>query len=219
MSRASRDLTAAGWVTLAVAGQGAALSLITAGKSVGYQHYIPLSELTSRPLAALVLALQAVAVVWGMRGAASALLAHARKFLTGWRLPVFALVMVLSSATVGRDIPRYVGELALSSAVQLLGILSVVLAVRSIGSERLGGLRRRFDALLGEDVAGGEAVQPKLDRFAWVTAALVTVVCAALAVLVYQRHPHLQDEVAYLFQARTFATGHLALPSPPVPAA
>ena len=44
-------------------------------------------------------------------------------------------------------------------------------------------------------------------------------VSALLSVLVYERHPHLQDEVAYVLQARYFAAGSLAMPTPPIPAA
>jgi hypothetical protein len=36
---------------------------------------------------------------------------------------------------------------------------------------------------------------------------------------VYERHPHVQDEVKYLYQARYFAAGHLAMAPPPVPRA
>ena len=40
-----------------------------------------------------------------------------------------------------------------------------------------------------------------------------------LAIFAYQRHPHVPDEVSYLFQARYFAEGVLWMPAPPVPAA
>ena len=40
-----------------------------------------------------------------------------------------------------------------------------------------------------------------------------------LAVLSYQRIPHIPDEVVYLLHARYFAAGMLTMPAPPVPAA
>ncbi len=93
------------------------------------------------------------------------------------------------------------------------------LAVASIPTDSLHRLRAVFDRLLREAVPFGDDIAPRVDKFAFVTAIAVMVVCALLAAFVYQRHPHLQDEVAYLFQARTLATGRVALPNPPVPSA
>jgi 4-amino-4-deoxy-L-arabinose transferase-like glycosyltransferase len=44
-------------------------------------------------------------------------------------------------------------------------------------------------------------------------------VAAYVSSEVLQRMPHVQDSVAYLFQAKTFALGRLTVPVPPVPAA
>src|SRR5215831_9543956 len=50
--------------------------------------------------------------------------------------------------------------------------------------------------------------------------ALVVTSCASLlALFVYQNHPHVPDEVGYLYHARYFARGMLTMPAPPVPAA
>src|SRR5262249_53116170 len=45
----------------------------------------------------------------------------------------------------------------------------------------------------------------------------VVLVAASLSLFVYQRHPHVPDEVMYFYQARYFASGHLSNPAPPVP--
>ena len=42
---------------------------------------------------------------------------------------------------------------------------------------------------------------------------------AAVAFFAFERLPHLEDEVAYLFQAKTMALGHLTVPSPARPEA
>ncbi len=55
------------------------------------------------------------------------------------------------------------------------------------------------------------------DRIRLVLAGFVTLVAAALAVVSYQRHPHVPDEVVYLLQASYFAAGRLTMPLPPVP--
>ena len=52
----------------------------------------------------------------------------------------------------------------------------------------------------------------------WALAVFATVASALLARYGFQMIPHVEDEVAYAFQARTFAGGHLAVPAPPGPA-
>lgn len=205
------------WLLVAVGGQAAALSLIDAGRSIRYQHYVPLAQLPSRPLAVGILVFQAVLVVWGLRSFPGSLLAIARRVLPGWRLPVLILATAASAATVGRDIPRFVSEAGLSTLIQLMSVVTIVLAVRALPDDGLRVLRTMFDRVLGADIPFGADVRPRLDRFAWVTAAIVSVGCALLSVIVYERHPHLLDEVVYLLQARTFASLRIALPSPPSP--
>ncbi len=59
----------------------------------------------------------------------------------------------------------------------------------------------------------------RLDRFALLAAGWVVLICALLAVYSYQKHPHVPDEVSYIYQARYFAAGMLDMPAPPVLAA
>ena len=210
---------ATGWALLLVTGQAAALSLIHAGRSVGYQHYLPIAELPSRPIGLAVVLAQGALVVWGLSGVAPSLIRRVRQVLPTWRLPALILMMAASAATVGRDLPRWLGESALSLWVQCLSLCTVVLFARALPDDVVERLRRWRDALLGSGVPVSDDEAPRVDRFALITAALVVLACALLAVFVYERHPHLQDEVAYLFQARTLATGRIALPNPPVPRA
>jgi len=55
------------------------------------------------------------------------------------------------------------------------------------------------------------------DRFILFVCAVAFVVTALVAYFVFERLPHLEDEVAYLFQARTVAAGRLTVPSPAQP--
>lgn len=58
-----------------------------------------------------------------------------------------------------------------------------------------------------------------LTRIAPIAPALLTVIAAlVLSHFAFQSMPHVEDEVAYLFQARTFASGALSLPAPPAAA-
>jgi 4-amino-4-deoxy-L-arabinose transferase-like glycosyltransferase len=52
-----------------------------------------------------------------------------------------------------------------------------------------------------------------------VLCAVALIVTAAIAFFAFERLPHLEDEVAYLFQARTLALGRLTVPSPEPPEA
>jgi len=51
-------------------------------------------------------------------------------------------------------------------------------------------------------------------RFILLICGLAFVATAAVAFFAFERLPHLEDEVAYLFQAKTMALGHLTVPSP-----
>ena len=46
---------------------------------------------------------------------------------------------------------------------------------------------------------------------------LAVLASAFITERVYERIPHLEDELAYVWQARTVASGHLTLPTPPNP--
>ena len=51
-------------------------------------------------------------------------------------------------------------------------------------------------------------------RFILLICGLAFVATAAVAFFAFERLPHLEDEVAYLFQAKTMALGHLTVLSP-----
>lgn len=51
-----------------------------------------------------------------------------------------------------------------------------------------------------------------------VPAVIAVLASLALSWFAFEHMPHVEDEFAYLFQARTFAAGHLTLPAPPVAA-
>lgn len=215
MSVARPRAGALGWAALLVLGQAATLAMIRAGTAVGYQHYIPAWQLPgAAPRWALAILLLEVLLVaraaWGHRDAIGRTIAGVGR----WRLALIALVCVGSSATLSRQPLVFGGELVLASAIQLVhlgALLCFAAALSPSASARAASLA---DRLLGP---GGDTPTPGgPDRIDWMLAAWVIVVAALLAVLSYQRHPHVPDEVSYILQARYFAHGMLAMPAPPV---
>ncbi len=62
-----------------------------------------------------------------------------------------------------------------------------------------------------------EASLTRADRLILIICLLAFLSTTAVAASAFERLPHLEDEVAYLFQARTLALGRLTVPSPSQP--
>lgn len=209
---------AAWWGALFVVGQGAALQLIFAGNTLHYQHYLPWGELTTvgrLPVAMLVA--QMVLVAIGLARLAPAIGGWLRAKLGTWRVLLLLALLVLSGATVSADVHVYARELVTASVVQLIAIGNLIVLVAAIPRATLVAFGEWADRSLGARSAEGVATSGGLDRFAAWCAVLATVACALLALFIYEGHPHVQDEVKYLFQARYLAHGMLAMAPPPVP--
>jgi len=215
-STGTQVAAAARWLALCLLGQAAALQLMRAGMMVGYQHYERISELASRDVFALLLIVaQSVIVLNAARVRLGAWLNTVSTLLGPWRSAFLAVAFVLTSATLSKAVSDYVGELLLASFIQLINLAAIILAMEALPQSAAQRLRQRFDALLGPaDVSGGG-----VDRFALIAAAWIFAACGFLAYVIYQNHPHVPDEVVYLYHARYFAKGMLSMPLPPVPAA
>jgi hypothetical protein len=57
----------------------------------------------------------------------------------------------------------------------------------------------------------------RFDRFALFLSLLGILVSALVAWYVFERMPHIEDEIAYVWQARVMAAGNLTIPTPPHP--
>ncbi len=210
----------AGWAALFLVGYAAQLQLLEAGKTARYQHLaLGSGGWAARwPFAAL-LGLQAVLVLWGIRGRWPAIAAWVRSRLRPWQVVALLLAAVLCSATLSRDIPAYLAELVAAPLLQASSLATLVLAVWELPPPVLDRLATGFRRILGPESPGEQPEPGGVDRFAVGLAAVGTGLTALLAVASYQAHPHLPDEVSYLLQARFFAAGRLAVEAPPVPRA
>jgi 4-amino-4-deoxy-L-arabinose transferase-like glycosyltransferase len=206
------------WLGLAVLGQAASLQLIEAGSGVGYQHY---SLVTAAPgpgaIPYLIVGIQMLAVALGLR--------PVLRRITGWLvethrplgLAVAAAAVVLSAAALSRDPLLWAGETALATLVQLINLANIIVFAAALPPSTL----RAIGAWPGDarSTADGDHGHRARDRVPLLAALWVLVVSTILVLVVYERHPHVPDEVVYLYHARYFAAGMLSIPAPPVPSA
>ena len=207
----------AAWFGVALVGAASVLQLVEAGPAIRYQHIAPAWTLLDRqwlPWTCIVIA-QGLLVARGCsRRWAS--LGHWTRGLTRSQLAIAVLLLALSSATVSADVRRYLTEIPVAASIQAINVLNVVLIAAAFPESRLERLTQWLDEHLGRASPDHSPEPGGIDRFA-VGAAIWTVALAALlSVLSYERHPHVPDEVSYLYQARYFAKGLLDLPVPPV---
>jgi hypothetical protein len=200
----SRMRVAGLWFSLAIVGQSCALQLIDAGRHIHYQHLLPLATLLrDRPFLLAICAVQALAALVA--------LARSRVVIRQWlveRFGAWKLLLVLAlisggAAALSRDIPQYFEELALASCLQAVQVANAILIGLALPPDTWKRLWARLETR----------------GFATAAAVWVFGASAVLAVVSYQLHPHLEDEVVYLLHARYFAAGKLTLPAPPVPKA
>jgi len=189
------------WLILALAGEAAALRLIDAGPLIHYQHY----RLSFTPSwAAAVLAVQFVFVVTGILRRRSAILNGLRSVGRPWRIAAVAALSLCVAAALSRDQKFFLLEWSFAALIQVVNAGNILLAVWDFPS---GGLQT-FERCLNRLLQSRGLI---LAAAVW-----VTVISAVLNWFVYQHHPHIADEVAYLYNARYFAAGELVMPPPPL---
>ena len=208
---------AGAWLALALLGQTASLALYVAGPHVSYHHYRLEHSTWLTATIASVLAAQALLVGVGLVRHATELRAALQRALPGWRLLAGGALALAAAAKISRPAERSALEFALALALQLVALGNLALAVRALTPDALRGFGSGFERVLGPPSASPEP--GGLDAFAWCTAGAACALAALLNVAVYERVPHVPDEVVYLLHARYFAAGRLWLDPPPVPAA
>ncbi|MEJ7712601.1 MAG: glycosyltransferase family 39 protein [Pyrinomonadaceae bacterium] len=105
----------------------------------------------------------------------------------------------------------YASELHFAAFVQAVNFANLLLMAWALPQETIDRLKRYLDNSFGQVSAG------KIDRYAVCAAVWVTLLASALSFFIYERHPHVPDEVSYLAQAKYFAEVMLTMPVPAVP--
>ena len=204
----TRWLRAALWGSVLLAGQASTLQFLDAGRLIHFQHYrVPARWLAEvHPVALGVAALECVLVAFALRKRAGGWILRLVGNLRPWRVLLLVLFCAATSAALSREPAFYLFDVAFAVFVQLLHLGALALAVDALPRDAAAGMLKRFSAVPARRIV--------------ITCALgVTAACSVLTCFVYQRHPHVADEVVYLYHARYFAAGRLTLELPPVPAA
>ncbi|NIT99564.1 MAG: hypothetical protein GWN01_01050, partial [Nitrosopumilaceae archaeon] len=204
----------AGWFSLLVIGQAISLQLIEAGNQIGYQHYR--IENTYQLVLIGLFIVQTVMAIWGLSKYWQSIWNWIRINLNVWQIILIGFIFILSSTALSRNIPEYLAELIFAAFIQVVNLVTVVLAVHAIPPEVLQNIKGKFEKwfpLWSKDK------HKKIDRFAILCALWVFGFALILNIFSYERHPHIPDEVVYLYQAEYFSEGHLTLNLPPFPEA
>lgn len=205
--------TAAAWLALGVVGQAVALQMIVAGIEIRYAHYRLVGTLISdSPWLLATLAFQTIAVSVGFRNRFALVFKWLTRNFRFWQLSAIALAFVLTGTTVSRDTGYYVQEVIFATFVQTLNLINILLVAWSLPNSVLASLRSFAARLNGTGTFGISRTKLLVILLGILAAAL----SALLSFVSYERHPHLGDEVAYLYHARYLATGALWMPTPSV---
>lgn len=213
---------AAGWFALFLAGQGLSLQLIDAGTAIHYQHYRVIQGFGTSRDAVLValLVLQVLAVIVGSRSIISQVIAWIMSHLGFTRLLIVFVILVSLSVFPSRELHLFALELLISGIIVTTQLACLVLGLMAIPSDTLSQWGTRINGFIGGSPPT-QAVSPATgsNRLVIACAAWVIAISTALAFFSYERHPHIPDEVAYIYHANYFAEGRLSTPVPPVPEA
>jgi hypothetical protein len=209
------------WLWMGLVGQAVTLQLVQAGKTMSYQHYRPFNQLTSSEFLpfTLFLIVQTVVVLVAIFRRREEITNGLRTHFKWWQIAGILVVSTVFSATVSPSPVRFLSELVLAAFIQMINLLTLILIVWSLPDTALLSLREKSHQVFGRRAMQNGRSAGRPDRFSLLTALWVIVLSAALSFFAYQRHPHIPDEVVYIYQAEFLAAGKLSMPAPPVPEA
>lgn len=207
----------AAWSGLFLVAQASVYTLVRSGPIVSYHHLRPALDAPLQRLALALLVLQAVLVGAGLARRRRAVAEFLGR-LGPWRALLVVAALLLVSAKIARPPGAFVAELFGSTALHLVALGNLALAAAALTPRACEELGAWTDRWLGPS-ASADAEPGGPDRFALGVALAALLATSALSLLVYERHPHVPDEVVYLLGARTLAAGRLWLEAPPLAAA
>ncbi len=219
LTQGTRWQAAGGWTALAFVGQACSLQLWEVGQGSHLQLFYGWENLLRSYLAIFLVALllQAAIVLWGARRLWPAVKSRLAGVITWPEALVFLVCSGFAAVTVSPSVVQalvkgdfllmaagYATKVTLGLIVFSAGTLNLVLAVTAIPEDALEKVVARWR-------------RADRRRSPWWCALWVLVFSAVFSWLVFDRLPHVPDEVAYLFHAKYFAAGRLYLPPPPDP--
>jgi hypothetical protein len=216
------------WFVLGLVGQAVTLQIIDAGNRLHYQHYLNLAEVVkNQPWLFLWLIGQAVFVALGIYNRKESLGSFIRKHFRTWQLIGILLGLILTSTALSRSFVQYAAELAFASFLLLLQGLTLILIAWTLPQELITVLHDKLFPILYQrslrkwqwKVFSHQFSTKRTDPYPLLGMLWIFILTAFLSYFVYQRHPHIQDEVIYLYQARYMAEGRLTTPAYPLPEA
>lgn len=223
----TRCLKAAALAALFVVGTASQLALTQ-------PHWLQYLDLRPRRLttvvgapALLVLLAQTLVVSILMLRHGRSLWRGAAAFLSPIRAVLGALLFVSCAAhatlvfVAGAkwiSVALYAAQLVAVAALFAINISHLFLVVRFLPGDVVSRAWERVAQSIS--LPGNDGPRTRIDRvLPWLSALFVFTVATFMAVVVLERTPHVQDEVAYLFQAKCLAEGLLTAPAPPEPEA
>lgn len=206
----------AGWTALALTGQAASLQMIDAGRLIHFQHYRLFGELADKDIAPLILfGLQIVLVAVGVGKRYLTIKAWFVRIFKVWQLIAIAFFLCLAGAAATPNFSIYTTSILIAAVVQTINLANIILLIWLVPQESLDRLKQKVERFLSES----KSKKSSLDGFALLAALWTISLCATLSYFVYENHPHVPDEVQYLFQAKYLAAGQITVKAPPVPEA
>lgn len=196
-------------------GQVAALQLLDARPYGVFQHYLPWQEILDRPrIALLVLVAQTGICLWiAGYGRLATLVRRVASIFGPWRLMAGAGALAFMLAVPTESVARFGGEVLLAAWIALSAALNLYLIVCLFPRKTLSNWR---DHSAKNISLTDESDQRPWDRrLPWLAALWVGGVSAFVAWFVLDGLPHIDDSVVYLFQAKYFSVGQIALSPPP----
>lgn len=209
------------WIVLVVAANVLRLLLIDAGTRLHFEHLRAASALSRGEVAVadwIGIAAFGVlgVVVWSQLRAELPHALRAMRHRMGVSGTVAVLAVLVGTVALPSAHPVEFGTDVVVAMVFRLTLIGLTwLAVRDLPDGWSDRIRRLWHDVLEHDTT---SLAPWVRQLPFWCAAFSVIASGLLAYFAYERVPHIPDEVAYLFQARYFATGALTAPAPPVPA-